>query len=212
MAPQSRQLWWVDESISRGSRTDPAGVRGGGGEMRVSSRGANSRVGSGFSTVAEAWRHIRRTAQRTTWRCFNFAKRSVRSGLWTLFKECYVRVGSFICLQAADINFDVKICEPAKWRWSTHALLYDSEFFTIGSTMGCRSAIGVPFEPRTARTQWGRYLSRAVVPERIGASLQSFGERGGILQPKAAPRSFDWGRIQRHPNSPTPKNLVSPRI
>ena len=22
---------------------------------------------------------------------------------------------------------------------------------------------------------------------------------------RAAPRSFDWGRIQRHPNSPTPK-------
>ena len=43
-----------------------------------------------------------------------FAKRSVRSGLWTLFKGCYVRVGSFLCLQAADINFDVKICEPAK--------------------------------------------------------------------------------------------------
>ena len=52
-------------------------------------------------------------------------------------------------------------------------------FFTI---VGCRSPIGVPFEPRTARTQWGRCVSRAVVRERIGALLQSFGDRGGILQ------------------------------
>ena len=129
----------------------------------------------GFSTADEAWRHIRRTAQRTTSRRFNFAKRSVRSGLWTLFKGCYVRVGSFLSLQAADINFEVKICEPAKWRWSTHALLYDSG-------MPIADRFEVPFEPCTTRTQCGRYLSRAVVPERIGASLQNFGERGGILQ------------------------------
>ena len=70
--------------------------------------------------------------------------------------------------------------------------------FTIGSTMGCRSAIGLPFEPRTARTQWGRYLSRAVVPERMGASLQSFGERGGIhlFARRIGTFSFDFGISQ----------------